>query len=101
MKKRNLKNVKLPRSFKPILWSYDFKKMDLGKNKKTIIVNTINYGDLEHWRWISNYYGKEEIKRIVEEVSVSEIRKRVLPLASLLFSINKLNYEPRGNSERK
>lgn len=89
-------NKVLPDFFRPILWSYDFSAIDPAKDKKTIIINTINYGDLVHWRWIGEYYGQEEIKKILERVPASEIRPRVLKLASLFFYLDNLNYAPRG-----
>lgn len=94
-------NKKLPIFFKPILWSYDFSKIDSAKNKKTIIVNTINYGDLKHWKWISKYYGKEEVQNELKKISASEIRPRALKLASILFSVNNFNYAPRGVKQRR
>jgi len=90
------KNRILPDFFRPILWSYDFSAIDPEKDKKTIIVNTINYGNLVHWRWINKYYGQETIKKILEQIPVSEIRPRVFRLASLIFSLDNLNYAPRG-----
>lgn len=86
----------LPKFFKPLMWSYDFNSLDLNKNKKTIILNTINYGDLNHWRWIIKYYGKNEVKKTLESVSAWELRNRVRKLASLIFSLQNLNYAPRG-----
>lgn len=94
-------NKRLPTFFKPILWSYDFSKIDSVKNKKTIIVNAINYGDLRHWKWISRYYGKKEIQNDLKEISASEIRPRALKLASILFSVNTFNYAPRGVKQQR
>ena len=88
----------LPLFFKPILWSYDFNCLDLKKNKKDIIINTINYGDLKHWRWIVKYYGEKEIKKTLTKIPFTAIRGRVVPLVSLLFSINKYNYAPRSTT---
>lgn len=92
------KNKKLPLFFKPILWSYNFSSIDTEQDKKVIIVNTINYGDLKHWRWIVKNYGKKNVKKILTEIPFTEIRPRVAPLVSVIFSINKFNYEPRGNT---
>ncbi len=94
MKGKNIN--KLPSFFKPILWSYIFNSIDLEKDKKTIIINTINYGDLNHWQWIVKYYGKKEVKKILMNIPFTEIRSRVVPLVSLLFSINKYNHAPRS-----
>ncbi len=92
---------KLPSFFKPILWSYDFNSINLEKNKKAIIINSINYGDLKHWRWIVKHYGKKEVKKILTTIPFTEIRPRVVPLVSLLFSIDEFNYIPRGVSQKK
>jgi len=92
------KQNKLPLFFKPILWSYDFDSMDIEKDKKTIIINSINYGDLKHWRWLVKNYGKKNIREILMEIPFTEIRSRVVPLVSILFSINKFNHAFRGNT---
>lgn len=86
----------LPEFFKPLMWSYDFNSLDLNKNKKSIIINTINYGDLKHWRWIINYYGKNEIKNVLQNIPAWELRNRVRKLVSLIFSLQNLNYASRG-----
>ena len=91
-----LENEKLPDFFKPLLWSYDFNKIDPQKNKKTIIINSINLGDLRHWKWLISAYGKEEVRSLLEKIPISEIRPRVRKLVSLIFSINKFNYAPRS-----
>ena len=54
----------LPLFFRPILWSYDFDALDLETHKKAVIVNTINYGDLSHWRWVIRLYGKDMIREL-------------------------------------
>jgi hypothetical protein len=86
----------LPQYFRPLLWSYDFSAIDLQKHRKTIVINTINYGDLKHWRWIAQFYGKEEIRKTLVSISATEIRQRVRRLASLIFNVDTFNYAPRG-----
>lgn len=92
----DLKNKRPPDFFRPLLWSYDFNRINLEKNKKAIIINSINFGDLRHWRWLINTYGRDGVRDLLEKVSVSEIRPRVRRLASLIFLVNKFNYVPRG-----
>ena len=94
--KTRTKNSKLPSFFKPVLWSYDFSKIDPEENIERIIVNTINYGDWRHWQWIVNYYGKSKVKRIIENTPASEFRKGSLRLISLLLGIKKMKYVSRG-----
>ncbi|MEM2991323.1 MAG: hypothetical protein QXQ02_09110, partial [Halobacteria archaeon] len=64
--------LKLPRIFKPLFWSYKFSSIDPKKNKKSIILNAINYGRWEHWQWILKNYGKSDVKKIIEETPASE-----------------------------
>lgn len=87
---------KLPNYFKPILWSYKLEDIDLGKDKKTIIVNAINYGDLKHWRWLKENYGQETIREILSTIPATEIKLRTRHLASLIFSITHFNYAHRS-----
>ena len=92
----HMDTAKLPDFFKPILWSYDFSQIDPEKQKKVIIVNAINYGDLRHWRWLAQHYGKDAVKETLEHIPRTELRTRAEKLASLLFPINSFNNAPRG-----
>ena len=56
----------MPEYFKPIMWSYDFNAIDPTKDKKTIIINAINYGDLKHWKWMIKFYGREAITEVLK-----------------------------------
>jgi len=91
-----MEKLKLPKYFKPILWSYNFAKIDVKKDKKTIIIQTINYGDWEHWQWINNAYKKDEIANIIKDSFVSEFRLPALKLASIIFGVKKINYASRS-----
>ncbi|MEK7673750.1 MAG: hypothetical protein AAB371_00945 [Patescibacteria group bacterium] len=90
------KKEKIPEFFKPILWSYNFDDINPRKDKKAIILNSINYGGLNHWRWIMKYYGKKEIKKNLLKIHTTEIRPRALNLASIIFGVKNFNYAPRG-----
>lgn len=92
----HMKNI-LPASFRPILWSYRFDAIDPEKDKRTIIVNTINYGNLDHWKWIAATYGKSEVRKILGSIPSSEIRPRVRRLASIIFSIDQFSDAPRSS----
>jgi|SRR2546426_776834 hypothetical protein len=72
----------LPETFRPLLWSYDFARIDPLKHKKTIIVQALNYGTLAHWRWLVQSYGRE-LREVLTHVPASEIKPRSLRLASL------------------
>lgn len=95
-KQKKTRGNGLPGFFKPLFWSYKFSTLDLEKDKKTIVINTLNYGDLPHWRWITAYYGKKEIKKILAAIPETELRERVRPLIALMFGMMNIGYAYRG-----
>lgn len=90
------KKSNIPDYFAPILWSFEISKIDPRRNKKTVIIQAINYGDLKHWRWIAQYYGMAEVRRILTTIPVTEIRPRVRRLAALIFHIKNFHHALRG-----
>jgi len=90
------KREKIPADFKYLFWWLDFSKIDPLKNKKLIIVQVLNYGDLKHWQWLVKTYGKNNLKREISKIPKSEFRKQVIPLIKLLFDIKKFKYETRS-----
>lgn len=93
--------MRLPDFFKPFFWSYDFSRIDTEQHKKTIIVNTINYGDLRHWRWIAEYYGKEAVGGALGGLLASELRPGAQKLAGLFFAFPALNHASRGTQRTR
>jgi len=91
-----MKKQQLPPFFKPILWSYNFSKIEAVKDKKIIIINALNYGDLKHWRWLIKSYGIREVRNILKNTPVTAIRPHVLKLVSLIFNLQKFNYVSRS-----
>ena len=87
---------RLPEIFRPILWSYDFDRIDPAKHQKTIIVQAINYGTLAHWRWLRETYGRDGVRRALSVIPATAIRSRARRLASLMFGIDRFSYAPRG-----
>lgn len=95
--KTKIHHKKLPESFRELLWSYRFSEVDAEEDKMVIVVNTINYGDWEHWQWIFNYYGTSGTKKIIEEIPASAFRKSALKLVCLLLGIEKMKYATRSD----
>ena len=89
-------NPTLPETFRPLLWSYDFSRIDPLRHKKTIIVQALNYGTLSQWRWLVESYGREGVQDVVAHIPATELRPRSLRLASLLLGVERFNYAPRG-----
>jgi len=93
--------LRLPEFFSPLLWSYDFSSIDLERDKKRIIINTINYGRWKHWQWIVSHYGNKEVKQFIENTPMSEFRPGALKLASILLGIENLKYASRSDKLKK
>jgi hypothetical protein len=79
---------KLPQSFKPYFWSYDFSKIDSDKNKKTVVSQITNYGTIDDWRWLVRNYGWSGVRDTLIDFRPGEIKKRTLKLASIVFDFN-------------
>lgn len=88
MKKRK----KLPSIFRPLLWSLAWKDIDIEEDKEDIIVNTVNHGELKHWKWITKTYGKKTIKRILENRLDSELHPESRNLAKIIFSVTQFRH---------
>lgn len=86
----------IPDFFQPILWSYDFGALDTEKHRRTIVVQTINYGRWKHWRWITERYEKEGVAEMIASEPASAFRPPALFLAKILFSVQKHQYALRG-----
>ena len=91
-----VKKTKLPKDFKWLFWGYDFKSINPFKNKRLIIVNTLNYGNLRQWKWLVRMYGRKNLQEIIKLIPESEFRKQVVKLIKLLFGIKKFKYASRS-----
>jgi hypothetical protein len=96
-KSKNMKKDKLPSFFQSLFWWCDASKLDPARDIRNILVQTINYGDLEHWRWILQRYGKERIRRLLREIPMSEFGRSSLLLAMLIFGVKKMKYASRSS----
>lgn len=88
--------TRLPEAFRPILWSYDFDRLNPTKHRKTIIVQAINYGTLAHWRWLNHTYGFDAVRKVLATVPVTEIKPGARRLAAIVFGVDQFNHAPRG-----
>jgi len=76
----------LPLFFKTRLWFYDSSALDPETHRKAIIVNTLNYGDLPHWRWSIGYCGEEAIRELLETLPTTELPPCARRLTGIIFS---------------
>lgn len=77
----------LPEMFRPLLWSYRFEDIDPDVHFHELVVNTINYGTLQHWRWLQEHYGRERLQEILKDCLETELNRESKNLAKVLFNI--------------
>jgi hypothetical protein len=66
----------IPNSFKPYLWSYDLKNLDLEKNKKLIILNILNLGSKKSVDDLFEIYGRENVHKLFTEIPAGNFNKK-------------------------
>jgi len=88
--------AKPPSFLAPFLWSYDLAALDLKRDKKVIISQVIKYGDLNHWRWLIEHYGKEEVRRIITQIPETDLRPSLRQLLKIIFGIEHFLRARRG-----
>ncbi len=90
----------LPDFFKSIFWYCDYSKIDIEEDAEGVMIQTINYGDWQQWRWVFGYYGAKRVKNIIENIPISSFRAGALKLASLILGIKTLKYASRSDRIR-
>ena len=74
-----------PETFRPLLWSLRWKDIDIDEDKEDIVVNTINEGSLDQWRWLIRTYGKDTVRNILERRLATEFHPESRNLAKIIF----------------
>ena len=77
----------LPETLRPLLWSLRWQDLDVQEDKEDIIVNVINEGTLDQWRWLIDTYGKKGIKSVLSRRLASEFHPESRKLAQTFFHI--------------
>ena len=73
--------------FKPFLWSYDLKKMDLKNDKVRIITNVLYWGTQESTKMLFKIYDLKSIKGVVARPMPGEWNKKSLNFWSLILDV--------------
>lgn len=88
---------RLPEHLRPIFWSWDFDKIDLGKDQRTVIAQVLNYGTMRDWQWMIGVYGEDSLRKVIAEIPASEFFPRTVELFKLLFGIEEMKYASRSD----
>ena len=86
----------LPEMFRPLLWSYKFEEIDPKEHYGELVVNTVNLGSLKHWKWLVDFFGKDRLRRILEERLETEIFPESRNLARVMFGVQRFRHAPRS-----
>lgn len=88
---------RVPQSFRPLLWSLRWRDIDIDTDKEDIILNTVNDGSLEQWRWLIATYGRDTVREVLEKRLSTELHPESRNLAKVVFGIRNLAHA-RKNS---
>ena len=84
------KNISINDFSKHLFWDVNRNNLDLERSKKTIITNVLDYGLINDWDMIYNYYGIDEIAQAV--INLKYLDKKSIAFVSLLSKIPKENF---------
>lgn len=85
----------IPPNIKPLFWYLRRDAIDVEKDKHDIIVNVVNEGTMDQWRWLIDAYGKDEIRHVLEQRLATEFHTESRHLAELLFDVKQF-HAPRS-----
>jgi len=72
---------------KHLFWDIDRTKLDFEKNKRTIIQKVLDYGLINDWKMIYNYYGIDKIAKTM--LNVRDLDEKSVSFISFLSKIPK------------
>ncbi len=86
----------IPVDFAPLFWSYRITDLDVKRHQRTIVTQLINYGDLRHWHWLLEQYGREGLRSILADIPKSALRSRAARLATIVFDTERVAHASRS-----
>ena len=79
--------MKLEDLSRHLFWDVNINELDLQKNRKQIIHRVLDYGLMDDWYIIQNYYGIKEIAEIA--LTIRDLDKKSASFISLISKIPK------------
>lgn len=76
-----------PEIFRSLLWGLKWDALGIWKDRADVILAALNYGELEHLRWIIKTYGVSEIRKMLSRRLETEVYPESRSLARVLFSV--------------
>lgn len=75
----------LPEYFRSILWSTDFKKVSLEKDRDLILFQVLEKGGIPHLRYIAKKLGPKTIYNFTKKNKDRLSRKSIFPFIKIMF----------------
>ena len=79
--------MKLEDLSRHLFWDVNINELDIQKNRKQIIHRVLDYGLMDDWYIIQNYYGVKEIAEIA--LTIKDLDKKSASFISLISKIPK------------
>ena len=77
----------VPDFLKGVLWSYDLKSLDLGRDFKRIATNVLLYGDIRETNWLFSQFPKDQIIKVVKNPLKGDWDAKSLAFWSSYFGV--------------
>ncbi|KKT74738.1 MAG: hypothetical protein UW71_C0015G0012 [Parcubacteria group bacterium GW2011_GWB1_44_7] len=78
------------------MWGLKWDELNINDDKEDIILGVINGGTIRDWQWLRTTYGKDTVRRVLENRLSSEIYPESRNLAELFFSVNSFRHARRS-----
>jgi hypothetical protein len=75
------------RKLEHLFWEYDFKDIDLSKDRELIIKKVLSHGSVEDLRWLRKVIGDEEIKVFLLKAKGRGMDRRRLRFYQVIFRL--------------
>lgn len=69
------------------LWSYDLGRLDLGRDRETVITQVLNFGGLKEVQWLLRHYSRREIAHVIQRPNRGSWLPRVLHFWTSIWKI--------------
>lgn len=88
-----------PENLRRLFWDTALDKIDCDKHAAYVVERVSDYGDIEDWRWLLDYYGGARVREIV--TASRRISKKSANLWRLLLDIPRREISCLNTSSRR
>jgi len=82
---------KIPKSFAPLFWFLDYKKLDPGEDKHLIIHQVLSYGTMDDLRELLKIYGFKTVRNEFKKPKAGLYQPKILAFCQYILGVKKLD----------